>query len=78
MESSSTPPGKRTSFPSPLMVLIIAGIIIAVIVLFLVLRPNPRDSSSKFVAPPPPGISSTRNKVEKGVLLLDHEKVTVS
>jgi hypothetical protein len=40
METPATPPERRTSFPSPVMIYIIIGIIVAAFVLFLVFRPT--------------------------------------
>jgi hypothetical protein len=40
MESPILPPEKRTSFPSGVMVYVIAGIIVLAIMMFLVLRPR--------------------------------------
>jgi hypothetical protein len=57
METPLTPPEKRTSFPRPLLFLIIVGVIVGGIVLFILFHPNPRNSNSEYSAPPPPGIS---------------------
>jgi hypothetical protein len=46
MEPPILPPGKRTSFPNPLMVFIIIGIIVASIAAFLIFRPNPTGSGT--------------------------------
>ena len=52
MKSPSTPPGKRTSFPNPLMIFIIIGIIVVAVAAFLVLRPNPSGKPSNSTASP--------------------------
>jgi hypothetical protein len=40
MDPPILPPEKRASFPSPAMLIGIAGIIVGALVMFLVLRPN--------------------------------------
>jgi hypothetical protein len=40
METPTPPPEMRASFPSPAMVFVIIGIIVAAFVMFLVLRPT--------------------------------------
>jgi hypothetical protein len=42
MEEPAHPPGKNRNSTSPLLFFIIIGIIIAALLAFLVLRPNPR------------------------------------
>jgi hypothetical protein len=49
---TSRPPGKRTSFPNPLMIFIIIGIIIVGVAAFLVLRPNPSGKPANSTASP--------------------------
>jgi hypothetical protein len=40
MESSVRPPKMRTSYPSPALVFVIVGVIVAAFVMFLVFRPH--------------------------------------
>jgi hypothetical protein len=40
MESSVRPPKMRTSYPSPALVFVIVGVIVAAFVMFLVVRPH--------------------------------------
>jgi uncharacterized membrane protein YczE len=49
---TSRPPDKRTSFPNPLLIFIIIGIIIVGVAAFLVLRPNPSGKPSDSTASP--------------------------
>ena len=52
MKSPSTPPPKRTSFPHPLMIFVIIGIIVVAVAAFLILRPNPSGQPSNSTASP--------------------------
>jgi hypothetical protein len=52
MKSPSTPPPKKTSFPNPLMIFVIIGIIVVAVAAFLILRPNPSGQPSDSTASP--------------------------
>jgi hypothetical protein len=52
MKSPSTPPPKRTSFPNPLMIFVIIGIIVVAVAAFLILRPNPSGQPTNSTASP--------------------------
>lgn len=45
MKPSTSPPEKKSNGLSPVLFLIILGIILAAILAFLILRPNPRNSN---------------------------------
>ncbi|NYF88839.1 hypothetical protein RBB79_04820 [Tunturiibacter empetritectus] len=54
MSSSPTPPPeKRQAFCSPLLLIVITCVVVGVIALFLILRPNPSGKSQTSPTAPP-------------------------
>ena len=52
MESSPTPPDKKTSRCSPLLVFVIAAVIVLSIAAFLIFHPTPPGTNQKSTSSP--------------------------